>query len=75
VGEIATGAGLYADSLLNELAARKLRFHHPVARQLDSIQQQRKPALQKIHSTQIVELDLCRTRSFKFLLKILTAKV
>ena len=34
MGEIAQNAGLYADSLLDELAVRKLRFHHPeLARQ------------------------------------------
>jgi hypothetical protein len=68
VGEIASGAGLYADSLLDELAARKLRFRDPdLARRWDALQQQqRKAALQKIHSTQIVELDLGRTRSLSF---------
>jgi hypothetical protein len=68
VGEIATGAGLHADSLLDELAARKLRFRDPdLARRWDALQQQqRKAALQKIHSTQIVELDLGRTRSLSF---------
>jgi hypothetical protein len=68
VGEIATGAGLYADSLLDELAARKLRFRDPdLARRWDALQQQqRKAALQKIHSTQIVELDLGRTRALSF---------
>jgi len=40
VGEIAQDAGLYADSMLDELAARKLRFHHPdLARQWDTLQQ------------------------------------
>ena len=68
VGEIATGAGLYADSLLDELAARKLRFRDPdLARRWDALQQQqRKAALQKIHSTQIVELALGRTRALSF---------
>ena len=68
VGEIATGAGLYADSLLDELAARKLRFRDPdLARRSDAMQQQqRKAALQKIHSTQTVELDLGRTRALSF---------
>ena len=68
VGEIAHNAGLYADSLLDELAARKLRFHHPdLARQWDTLQQQqRKTALQKLQSTQSVELDLGRTRSLSF---------
>ena len=68
VGEIATGAGLYADSLLDELAARKLRFRDPnLARRWDALQQQqRKAALQKIHSTQTVELDLGRTRALSF---------
>src|SRR6516162_8640585 len=68
VGEIAQAAGLYADSLLDELAARKLRFHHPeLARQWDAIQQQqRKAALRKLQATQNVELDLGRTRSLSF---------
>jgi hypothetical protein len=68
VGEIAHNAGLYADSLLDELAARKLRFHHPdLARQWDALQQQqRKAALQKLQSTQSVELDLGRTRFLSF---------
>ena len=68
VGEIATGAGLYADSLLDELAARKLRFRDPdLARRWDALQQQqRKAALQKIHSTQTAELDLGRTRALSF---------
>jgi hypothetical protein len=68
VGEIASCAGLYADSLLDELAARKLRFRDPdLARRWDALQQQqRKAALQKIHSTQIVELDLGRTRALSF---------
>jgi hypothetical protein len=68
VGEIATGAGLYADSPLDELAARKLRFRDPdLARRWDALQQQqRKAALQKIHSTQIVELALGRTRALSF---------
>ena len=68
MGEIAHNAGLYADSLLDELAARKLRFHHPdLARQWDTLQQQqRKTALQKLQSTQSVELDLGRTRALSF---------
>ena len=68
MGEIAHNAGLYADSLLDELAARKLRFHHPdLARQWDALQQQqRKAALQKLQSTQSVELDLGRTRFLSF---------
>jgi hypothetical protein len=68
VGEIAQDAGLYADSMLDELAARKLRFHHPdLACQWDGLQQQqRKAALQKIQSSQSVELDLGRTRSLSF---------
>jgi hypothetical protein len=68
VGEIARNAGLYADSMLDELAAQKLRFHHPeLARQWDALQQQqRKAALQKIQSSQSVELDLGRTRSLSF---------
>ena len=68
VGEIAQDAGLYADCMLDELAARKLRFHHPnLARQWDALQQQqRKAALQKIQSSQSVELDLGRTRSLNF---------
>jgi hypothetical protein len=65
VGEIAQDAGLNADSLLDRLAARKLRFHHPaLARQWDALQQQqRKAALQKHQSAQSIELDLGRTRS------------
>ena len=68
VGEIAHDAGLYADSLLDELAARKLRFHHPdLARQWDALQQQqRKAALQKHHPAQCIELDQARTRSLGF---------
>jgi hypothetical protein len=68
VGEIAQAAGLYADSLLDELAARKLRFRHPdLARQWDAIQQQqRKAALKTLQSAQTVELDLGRTRSLSF---------
>ena len=68
VGEIAQDAGLYADCMLDELAARKLRFHHPdLACQWDALQQQqRKAALQKIQSSQSVELDLGRTRSLSF---------
>jgi hypothetical protein len=68
VGEIAQDAGLYADSLLDQLAARKLRFHHPaLARQWDALQQQqRKAALQKHQSAQSIELDLGRTRSLSF---------
>jgi uncharacterized protein len=68
VGEIAQDAALYADSMLDELAARKLRFRDPdLARRWDAMQQQqRKAALQKIHSTQIVELDLGRTRALSF---------
>jgi len=68
VGEIAHEAGLYADSMLDELAARKLRFHHPgLARQWDVIQQQqRKAALQKLQSGQTVDSDLGRTRSLSF---------
>jgi hypothetical protein len=68
VGEIAQVAGLYADSLLDELAARKLRFHHPdLARQWDAIQQrQRKAALKKLQSAQSIQLDLDRTRSLSF---------
>ena len=68
VGEIAQTAGLYADSMLDELAARKLRFHHPdLARQWDALQQQqRKAALQNLQSNQSVELDLGRTRSLSF---------
>ena len=68
VGEIARDAGLYADSLLEELAARKLRFHHPdLARQWDALQQQqRKAALQKLQASQTVELDVGRTRSLTF---------
>jgi hypothetical protein len=52
VGEIAQDAALYADSMLDELAARKLRFHRPdLARQWDALQQQqRKAALQKLRS-------------------------
>jgi len=52
VKEIAQDAGLYADSMLDELAARKLRFHRPdLARQWDALQQQqRKAALQKLRS-------------------------
>ena len=45
VKEIAQDAGLYADSMLDELAARKLRFHRPdLARQWDALQQQQRPA-------------------------------
>jgi hypothetical protein len=68
VGEIATGAGLYADSLLDELAARKLRFRDPdLARRWDALQQQqRKAALRKLQSAQSVELDLGGTRSLSF---------
>jgi hypothetical protein len=68
VGEIATGAGLYADSMLDELAARKLRFRDPdLARRWDAMQQQqRKAALLKLHSAQIVELDLGRTLALSF---------
>ena len=68
VGEIAHDAGLYADSLLDELAARKLRFHHPdLARQWDALQQQqRKAALRKLQASQGIELDLGRTRSLSF---------
>jgi flagellar biosynthesis chaperone FliJ len=68
VGEIASGAGLYADSLLDELAARKLRFRDlALARQWDALlQQQRKAALQKHHSAQCIELDQGRTRSLGF---------
>ena len=68
VGEIAQAAGLYADSLLEKLAAGKLRFHHPdLARQWDALQQQqREAALQKRQSAQSIELDLGRTRSLSF---------
>jgi hypothetical protein len=68
VGEIASAAGLYADSLLDELAARKLRFHHPDrARQWDAMQQQqRKATLRKLQSAQSIELDLGRTRALSF---------
>jgi hypothetical protein len=68
VGEIAQDAGLYADSLLDELAAGKLRFHHPdLARQWDALQQQqRKAALQKHQPAQSIELDQGRTRSLGF---------
>jgi hypothetical protein len=68
VGEIPQDAGLYADSMLDELAARKLRFHHPeLARQWDALQQQqRKAALQNLQPAQTVELDLGRTRSINF---------
>jgi hypothetical protein len=68
VREIATGAGLYADSLLDEFAARKLRFRDPdLARRWDAMQQQqRKAALLKLHSAQIVELDLGRTLALSF---------
>ena len=56
------------NSMLDELAARKLRFHHPdLARQWDALQQKlRKAALQKHQSAQSVELDLGRTRSLSF---------
>ena len=68
VGEIALDAALYADSILDELAARKLRFHHPdLARQWDTMQQQqRKAALRKLQSAQSIELDLGRTRALSF---------
>ena len=68
VGEIAHDAGLYADSLLDELAARKLRFHHPnLALQWDALQQQqRKAALQNLQASQTVEFDVGRTRSLTF---------
>ena len=68
VGDIAQTAGLYADSLLDELAARKLRFHHAdLARQWDALQQQqRKAALQNLQSNQSVEIDQGRTRSLSF---------
>jgi hypothetical protein len=68
MGEIAHDAGIYADSMLDELAARKLRFHHPeLARQWDAIQQQqRKAALKTLQSAQSNELDLGRTRSLSF---------
>jgi hypothetical protein len=51
--------------MLDALAARKLRFHHPeLARQWDAIQQQqRKVALQKLQSGQTVDSSLGRTRS------------
>jgi hypothetical protein len=64
----AQATGLYADSLLDELAARKLRLHHPdLARRWDALQQQqRKTALQKHQSTQSIELDLDRTRFLSF---------
>ena len=54
--------------MFDELAARKLHFHHPnLARQWDALQQQqRKAALQKLQSTQSVELDLGRTRFLCF---------
>ena len=68
VGEIATGAGLFADSLLDELAARKLRFRDPdLARRWDALQQQqRKAGLRKLQFAQSVELDLGRSRSLSF---------
>jgi hypothetical protein len=68
VGKIAQDAGLYAESMFDELAARKLRFHHPnLARQWDALQQQqRKAALQKLRSSRSVELDLGRTRFLSF---------
>jgi hypothetical protein len=68
VGEIAQDAGLYADSLLDELAARKLRFHHPdLARQWDALQQQQtKAALQNLQPAESIELDQGRTRSLGF---------
>ena len=68
VGEIAHDASLYADSMLDELAARKLRFHHPdLARQWDAIQQQQRiAALRKLQSAQSVKLDLGRTRFLSF---------
>ena len=65
VGEIAQASSLYADSLLNEFAARKFRFHHPdLARQWDLLQQQqRKAALQSLQHDHAIDLDLGRTRS------------
>ena len=51
--------------MLDELAARKLRFHQPdLARQWDAIQQeQRKADFQKLQSGQTVNFDLGRKRS------------
>src|SRR6516165_1892061 len=68
VGEIARAAGLYADSMLDELAARKLRFHHAdLARQWDALQQQqRKAALQNLQSAQSIEIDQGRAHSLSF---------
>jgi hypothetical protein len=65
VGQIAQASSLYADSLLNEFAARKFRFHHPdLARQWDLLQQQqRKAALQSLRHNHTIDLDLGRTRS------------
>jgi hypothetical protein len=66
VGEIAQQAGLYADSLLDEFAARKLRFHHPdLARQWDALQQQQRKATLQIQTTQDLQLDLGRTRALR----------
>jgi hypothetical protein len=64
MGEIAQASSLYADSLLNEFAAHKFRFHHPdLARQWDLQQQQRKAALQSLQHNHSIDLDLGRTRS------------
>ena len=45
VGEIEEAAGVYAETKIEELAERKLRFDHPeLARQWDKIQRRERDA-------------------------------
>ena len=63
MGEIEEAAGVYAETKIEELAERKLRFDHPeLAQQWDKIQRrEREESIPKIEQSRSLEENLVRS--------------